>query len=323
VTSISVIVPSLEGGPRLRDALDSLSAQTADHETIVIDNGSGGAVAAAAEGRSGVTVVSRPRNEGFSRAINIGARNATGGRLVLVNDDCVCDPGFVEEIAGALDPDGGVMMAAGVLRDQRQPSLIETAGIEIDRTLLGFDYLNGEPIAALDRGVTDPIGPSGGAAAFDRAAFLEIGGFDETLFAYWEDVDLALRMRERGWRCGLAAGARGTHAHSATLGSGSARKNYLMGFGRGYVLRKWGVLRRPHRAVAVVARDSVICAGQLVLDRNAAGVKGRVQGYRAATPGRYPASAELGATAPGGLVTNLRRRAARRARMRRADAPPR
>ena len=45
-----------------------------------------------------------------------------------------------------------------------------------------------------------------------------------------------------GLRCALAADAIGDHEHSATLGSGSARKNYLMGYGRGYVLRKWQVL---------------------------------------------------------------------------------
>jgi GT2 family glycosyltransferase len=319
MASISVIVPSLEGGARLRGALDSLAEQTAEHETIVIDNGSGGAVAEAAEGRDGVSVVSLPRNEGFGRAVNIGAERATGECLVLVNDDCACDPGFVEAIAGAVDPERGVMSAAGVLRDQREPSLIETAGVEIDRTLLGFDYLHGEPVASLARGVSAPIGPSGGSAAFDRDAFLEMGGFDERLFAYWEDVDLALRMRERGWRCALALGALGTHAHSATLGSGSARKNYLMGFGRGYVLRKWGVLRSPLRAAAVIGRDAVICAGQIVLDRNAAGVWGRMNGFRTASPGRYP-EIDLGPSPPGGLVTNLRRRAARRSRMRRGAA---
>ena len=37
-------------------------------------------------------------------------------------------------------------MAAGVMRDARAPELIETAGIELDRTLLAYDYLNGEPV---------------------------------------------------------------------------------------------------------------------------------------------------------------------------------
>jgi N-acetylglucosaminyl-diphospho-decaprenol L-rhamnosyltransferase len=312
----TVIVPSVQGGERLRALLDSLAGQTAGHETIVVDNGSpGGAVARACEGH-GVEVVRLERNAGFSRAVNVAARRASGDALVLVNDDSVCDPGFVAEMTAALDPGRAILMAAGVMRDGRDPTLIDSAGMELDRTLLVFDYLNGEPLSRLDDPVADPIGPSGAAAAFERAAFVDAGGFDERLFAYWEDVDLVLRLAREGARCALAPGALGTHEHSATLGSGSSRKNYLMGFGRGYVLRKWGVLRSPRRAASVLARDAVVCIGQAVVDRNLAGMRGRVRGYRAtATTEVFPDPA-FAARAPGALQT-LRRRAARRARLRR------
>lgn len=319
--SVSVIVPTLEGGERLRGSLDSLASQTADHEVIVVDNGSvGDAVARVCDGRPGVDVVRLERNAGFSHAVNVASRRATGEVLVVVNDDCRCDPGFVESIAGAVDPDRGIVMAAGVMRDGAYPALIDTAGIELDHTLLGFDYLNGHPVARLDAGAGDPVAPSGAAAAYDHAAFTAVDGFDEGLFAYWEDVDLGLRLRCAGGRCVLASSARGTHHHSATLGSGSARKNYLMGFGRGYVLRKWGVMRSPRRAAAVVARDTVLCLGQLVHDRNLGGLRGRLRGYRAAMhTERYPDELGLDALSRGGLIATLRRHGARRARLRRAS----
>src|SRR5439155_22362169 len=133
-------------------------------------------------------------------AVNLAAREAAGDALVLLNDDSVCDPGYIDAIVGALDPVASVTMAAGVMRETRDPTRIDTAGMQLDGTLLVFDYLNGEPVARLDDAVPDPIGPSGAAAAFDRAAFLNSGGFDENLFAYWEDVDLVLRMRLRGQR---------------------------------------------------------------------------------------------------------------------------
>src|SRR5262245_37581826 len=135
----------------------------------------------------------------------MAARRADGAALVLVNDDSTCDPGFVEEIVRPLDSGAGIVMAAGVMRDALDERLIDTAGMELDDTLLVFDYLNGEPVSILDApGVRDPVGPSGAAAAFDRDAFLEAGGFDEALFAYWEDVDLVLRLRSAGARCALA-----------------------------------------------------------------------------------------------------------------------
>ena len=315
--SASVIVPTVEGGARLGTLLDSLARQTQDHEAIVVDNGSVGASAArACGGYPGVDAIRLERNAGFSRAVNLAARRASGDALVLVNDDCACDPGFVAAIAGALDPGTGVVMAAGVMRDPRDPTRIDTAGMELDRTLLVFDYMNGEPVSRLDGRVPDPVGPSAAAAAFDRETFIRAGGFDERLFAYWEDVDLVLRLVRDGARCVLAAGALGTHEHSATLGSGSERKNYLMGFGRGYVLRKWDVLGSPRRAAASLLRDGVVCVGQAVVDRNLAGLRGRVRGYRATRSSeRFPERA-VTANAPG-PVRSLRRRAARRARLRR------
>ena len=314
----TVIVVTHRGASVIGSLLDSLARQTAEHQTIVVDNGSTDGTAAVLDSHAEVDVVRSERNVGFSAAVNLAAGRAEGEALVLVNDDCVCDPGFVQEIAGALDPPAGVVMAAGVMRDARDERLIDTAGMELDATLLVFDYLNGEPVSILEQpGLADPVGPSGAAAAIDRSAFIESGGFDEALFAYWEDVDLVLRLRSIGGRCVLARRARGTHLHSATLGPGSAAKNRLVGFGRGYVLRKWGALT-PTRLPAVLLRDGPICLGQIVIDRSAAGLSGRVRGWRAATPvSSFPGGALDRRLAPG-LGRNLARRLRRRRRLRRA-----
>jgi hypothetical protein len=207
-------------------------------------------------------------------------------------------------------------MAAGVLLEAHDPTVVDSAGIELDDTLLVFDYLNGQPISVLTQELADPLGPSGAAAAFDRAAFLECGGFDEQLFAYWEDVDLVLRLRLAGARCVLVPDARAVHLHSATLGSGSARKNYLTGFGRSYVLRKWGVLRGRRGAVAV-AREVGICAAQLAVDRTPAGIRGRLAGWHAAGGmERHPYPEAAVRQSRHSMAAELRRRARRRRRLR-------
>jgi GT2 family glycosyltransferase len=322
----SVIVPTVAGGPRVRELLSSLRDRPPDVEVLVVDNGSSDPdIGGLGDRFEGVRVIRLDRNAGYSRAVNLAAREATGDAIVLLNDDSVCDPGYVEAIVAPLDQAAGVTMAAGVMREARDASRIDTAGMQLDRTLLVFDYLNGEPLARLGRGVEDPIGPSGAAAAFDRDAFLAVGGFDEALFAYWEDVDLVLRMRMAGQRCALAPQARGTHAHSATLGSGSKQKNYLMGFGRGYVLRKWGVMGSPGRAARVLAVDGAVCLGQVVVDRSVTGIGARVRGFRAAASHEpFPAAALAGQAEPDGAVQTLSRRARRRARLRseEAHAPP-
>ncbi len=258
------------------------------------------------------TAISLDSNRGYSYPVNLAAARAAGEVLVLLNDDCVCEPQFVERIAEPIDPAADVLMAAAVMRDRDDPGRIDTAGMQLDRTLLVYDYLNGMPLDAI-ADAPDPIGPSAAAAAFDRRAFLDAGGFDERLFAYWEDVDLVLRLLATGASCRLAREAIGTHEHSATLGSGSTAKNRLMGFGRGYVLRRWRVVT-PRSLVGVLARELPLLVGQALIDRTLSGFGGRVAGWRAATPGeRYP---DVVNSRGGGdrLLRTLRRRFARRRR---------
>jgi N-acetylglucosaminyl-diphospho-decaprenol L-rhamnosyltransferase len=309
-----VIVPTV-GPARAARLLASLADAGGSFETIVVDNGTASPeLERAAASFEGAEVMRLEENLGYSRAVNLAAERAQGEVLVLLNDDSVVDPGFVEAIAGALDPAAGVVMAAGVMRDAGNPGLIETAGVVLDRTLLGWDYLNGEPTDVLERSVPEPDGPSGAAAAIWAGAFEDAGGFDEGLFAYLEDVDLTVRLRRAGGSCRLAKAARGVHEHSATLGPGSARKNYLAGYGRGYLLRKWGVLT-PRRVPGVLAREFAICAGQAVADRNLAGVRGRVRGYRAAPRTEpYPAGV---APDPPSLAATVGRRVRRRLTLRR------
>jgi N-acetylglucosaminyl-diphospho-decaprenol L-rhamnosyltransferase len=312
-----VIVPTVT--PSLAvEMLRSLTTAVDDFETIVVDNGTGAAALESAAGHlDGAWVLPLDRNLGYGRAVNLAARRAAGEALVLLNDDSAVDPGYVGRIAAALDPDAGVVMAAGVMRDAGAPELIETAGIELDRTLLAYDYLNGEPVSILQGDVPEPVGPTGAAAAFDREAFLSAGGFDERLFAYLEDVDLVLRLRRDGGRCALAKEAGGTHRHSATLGPGSARKDYLAGYGRGYLLRKWNVVSL-RRLPSVLVREVPQAVIQSIVDRNLGSVRGRVNGLRASAPSEpYPPPEVLGD--PASLAAMVERRWRRRARLRRRD----
>lgn len=314
-TRTTVIVPT-QSAERTARLLASLAPAAGDYETLIVDNGTDDREFEELTKRwPGVRILRLAANEGFSRAVNRAVSLSEGDRLVLLNDDCICGPGFIEALAGGLDPAAGTVMAAAVLRDWRNPNLIDSAGMELDHTLLALDYLNGEPVSCLEGEIADPIGPSAAAAAFDRDAFERAGGFDEGLFAYWEDVDLVIRLRLAGGRCRLVRDAVGTHQHSATLGAGSAEKNRLMGYGRGFVLRRWGVLR-PRRAPAVLAREAAICAGQIVFDRNATGVAARIRGFKDGGPSRpYPA-AVVAAGPSRRLGSGLTRRLRRRLRIR-------
>jgi len=88
-----------------------------------------------------------------------------------------------------------------------------------------------------------------------------------------------------------------------------------MGYGRGYLLRKWSVIS-PRRFPGIVAREVVVSTGQAVVDRNLGGAWGRVQGFRAGRRTEpFPPSSVV--PEPTSFPGTLRRRWRRRARLRR------
>ena len=301
-----VVIPTLNARELLAEAVASLEAQTVPVEIVVVDNASSdGTAEMLADRFPRVTVVENVENFGFGRAVNRGVAEANDADVViLVNNDAVCAPDFVAQLLAPL-ADPAVGMVAGVLVQGSAPELVDSAGIELDTTLGSWDYLWNRPVSALAT-AGDPVGPCGGAAAYRLPAFRELGGFDETLFAYWEDVDLALRFREAGWRCVLAAGARALHKHGQTLGAASPAARRLEAFGRGYVLAKYRVAgRNPIRWAKIAVLDWPVLAVHLIVRREAGPARERLRarslGLRA--PGRR-APLELATV---GFATALRR----------------
>jgi N-acetylglucosaminyl-diphospho-decaprenol L-rhamnosyltransferase len=269
----SVVLPSLRGGEPLLRLVRGL----VDAEVLVADNGLERSVADALLD-AGAQVLSMGANLGFGAAVNRAARAASGDALVVLNDDVEVTGGFLERLVAPVER---AEMVAGVLLRAEARDVIDTAGVVVDAALGPYDYLAGEPVSRLDEDLPPPLGPCGGAAAFRRDAFLSVGGFDEGFFAYGEDVDLALRLRAAGANCALAADARAVHLGSATLGYASLEKAKVVGYSRGYLLRKYGVLRRPApaaRAVAAELATSILLARR---HRSLAPLRERVRGYRA------------------------------------------
>lgn len=274
----AVYIPSFNGRERIGRALEGLRRQTREVDVVVVDNGSSdGSVEMLREDFAEVTVLALGRNLGFGTALNRGIAEHPGDPVILLNDDAVPEPGFVEALLEGLGE--GIDSVAGVLVQEADPERIDSAGVVADRTLMGFDYLHGEP-AATALTAPDPLGPCGGAALYRRTAFEEVGGFDERIFLYYEDLDLALRLAAAGARCRLAGDARAIHAYSASLGAASGAKYARTGWSRGYMLRRYGIGSHPGLALRALAAEGAICAGQMVMDRTTKGLSGRLRGWR-------------------------------------------
>jgi N-acetylglucosaminyl-diphospho-decaprenol L-rhamnosyltransferase len=275
---VSVAIPSVRGGDELVALVAQLRNNEVGYQLFVADNGLDPSIITRLRAERAI-VIPMPANLGFAAAVNAVARRADGEILVVANDDLTVRPGFLDALIAPVR--AGATMAAGVLLQAGTPNVIETAGIEIDRTLGAHDYLRGESVAVLERDLPPPVAPCGGAAAYHLEAFRDVGGFDEGFFAYFEDLDLGLRLRARGASCALAPMARAIHTGSATLGAGSLEKALVVGFSRGYLLRKYGVLSEPVPGVLALAQETAASILLVAQQRSVGPAVTRVRGWRA------------------------------------------
>lgn len=201
-SSVSVIIPNMNGMQWLPACFSSLHKQTLEPtEIILVDNASAdSSVSWVRTNYPGTLILELQTNRGFASAINSGIQQARGRYIALLNNDTELSPLWLETLCKTLDesPDdvGGVCGKMVMMDD---PSKIENAGDTLAWNGAAEKRGHGRSVDRLD--VIDEIfSPCAGGVVF-RASFLEdVGFFDESFFAYLEDIDLGLRGRLLGYR---------------------------------------------------------------------------------------------------------------------------
>lgn len=222
----SVVIPSYNGRHLLEFCLASVARHRPDPaelpvEVIVADDASTDDTAAwLAEHHPSVRLVRLERNGGFCAAANAGIRAARGPVLQLLNNDTEVTAGWIQ---AGLAPfaDAAVGSVAPLVLVRSDPSRVDSAG---DRyALFGWPSKrgHGEPAARWAATPPGPVFGASGSSAFYRASALErVGGFDPSFGSYYEDVDLAFRLRWGGYGCVFAPGCRILHEVSASYDHG-------------------------------------------------------------------------------------------------------
>lgn len=216
---ITVIIPSLNGKRLLQRCLESLFASDYEHdrlEIVVVDNGStDGTASWLARKHPSIRVEVQERNLGFAAACNVGARTVEDSEvLAFVNNDMVLEDGFLFQLVAPLVRGECAATSA---------KLLNTDGSALDTSGTGMTFLGiaiqpgyGSPPSAEHEIQRKTLFPCGGAMAIQRAAFNEVGGFDEAYFAYYEDLDLGWRLWLAGHEVHYVPTAVGYHRHSHT-----------------------------------------------------------------------------------------------------------
>jgi GT2 family glycosyltransferase len=236
----SVIVPNYNGRRFLDTCLGALFRQTYPPEllevVLVDDASTDDSVAWVREHYEGVKIVALASNSGLAAGCNAGARAATGDLLVMLNNDTEAEPGWLAALveAASAHPEAGAIASKMLLFDRRE--VLHNAG-----DLMGADGIpRNRGVWEVDEGQYDAhgevFGGCGGGVAYRRAAWEAAGGFDERLFMYLEDVDLAWRLQLLGWRAIFAPEARLYHHLSAT--GGGVLASYYTGRNTLWVIAK-------------------------------------------------------------------------------------
>lgn len=195
-----------------------------DLEVMVVDNGStDGSVDRWAERHPGIALVQSGANLGFAGGMNRGLTDLGDiDAVALVNSDAFVSPDWLTPLATALDADAVVGAACPKILfaepDGEGHTVINNVGNELGPTWELHDRGYGE----VDRGQydreEDVWGWCGAGVLLRRQYLDEVGQFDERLFMYAEDADLAWRGAKRGWRYRYVPTSVVHHLHRASSG---------------------------------------------------------------------------------------------------------
>jgi len=173
-----------------------------DFEVLVVDNSSSDDSAKVAERMAAeheqVRLIRSPTNRGYAGAVNLALPEARGEYVAVLNMDVVVGANWLDPLVTLLDakPDAGV--ACPLILLDSDPGRIMAAGQNLNKTGLGFNRWLGKPREIAG---TEPFTVTGlhGAAFLLRKSLLEhLGGWDETGFLYFEDVELSWLLRIAG-----------------------------------------------------------------------------------------------------------------------------
>jgi N-acetylglucosaminyl-diphospho-decaprenol L-rhamnosyltransferase len=218
----SVIVVAFNSGRVLPRCLDALSRQSFENfEVLLVDNGpEAGTIETPRSLNSRTRVLTPGKNLGFAAGNNLAARAARADWLVLLNPDAFAKVDWLARIDEAIRRYPDVSMFGSTQLRADDPALLDGAGDHYHPLGLAWRGGEGGPAETVDTDA-EVFGPCAAAAVYRREVFEKAGGFSEGFFCYYEDVDLAFRLRIAGELCVQLAKARVDHVGSATVGAGS------------------------------------------------------------------------------------------------------
>jgi GT2 family glycosyltransferase len=199
MAEVAVVVGNYQGETVLPDCLESLARQTTPPAEVIVADASSTDASREVALDLGARFLTGP-NSGLGFLYNLGARSASCEYVLLSNNDVAYEPDCVELLVDALDEDESRFAADPTQLDWTGAKTIH-ARTTIKPGRLLREYLPGLHFEAAvpAKTLTPTVSANGAAMLVRRSKLLELGGFDETFFMDYEDLDLCWRAWLRGW----------------------------------------------------------------------------------------------------------------------------
>ncbi len=203
---VAVIVLNYNGNADTLECLRSLARITRPSAAVyVVDNGSRPPLRPELEAAGlPVRLIESPVNLGFTGGNNLGTRRALeegAEAVLLLNNDTVVDPGFLDPLVRALETDPGMGIVTPKIYIYGEDRVFWAHGARVDRLTGRSPHLG---VLERDSGQYDHVREVErvtGCAMLARRELLErVGMLDDRFFIYSEEVDWCLRSRRAGWR---------------------------------------------------------------------------------------------------------------------------
>ncbi|WP_150306935.1 glycosyltransferase [Planctomonas psychrotolerans] len=232
---VSVIIVNFRGADDTIECVSRLNEvdwPASKLEIVVVENGSGDDSAArlteAFGAQDNVQIVVSAENLGFTGGSNLGASKARGEFVAFLNNDAKPGPAWIAEAVREFGVSPRVAAVGSKVLDWDGKAIDFVQG---SLTWFGMGYK--DRVTELDTGEfntpKDLLFGTGSALFVRKDIFTEVGGFDERLFMFYDDVDLGWRLNLYGYRVRFAPASVVYHKHHGSMKSfGNYREMYLL-----------------------------------------------------------------------------------------------
>lgn len=236
----SFVIVNWNGENLIKQCLDSFTrSKFKEFKLYIVDNGSkdnSKLIINEFKELLDIELIELDMNYGFAKANNIGINEAMKDNakyIITLNNDIEIQEDTLSNLVEYIEHNKEVDVFQLLMINYYDRSILDSVGMDFNKLLfvtqLGFK----DSVKSLDKYGEDIKGACAGAAVYSKKALLDVREneneyFDNSFFAYYEDVDLALRLNSRGYKTRLVKSAIVYHMHSATGNKNSTFKDYYL-----------------------------------------------------------------------------------------------